>query len=75
MGLPLFIGATSLFLGQEQVFPEVLCDSGALSIPGLLAALTTVAYLLRARFGSGFRRRWSAPPLAATQRRRVGARG
>jgi hypothetical protein len=59
MGLPLFIGATSLFLGQEQVFPDALRDSGALSLPGLLVALATVGYLLRARFAPGFRREWS----------------
>jgi hypothetical protein len=47
MGVTLYIAASSLFLGQEQAFPEAVRGAGVLVLPGLLVALTTGVYLVR----------------------------
>jgi uncharacterized membrane protein len=50
MCLAMFIATASFFLGQAQVFPEALRNSGLLSIPVLLVLLLMVYWLARVLF-------------------------
>ena len=52
--LALFIACGSLFLGQPQVFPESIQDSGALSAPVLLVVLALLYWLIRVYIGRRF---------------------
>ena len=55
----LYIGVSSLFLGQPQVFPYSVRSSGILVVPSALVALMLVFWLIRVRFAPY--RRTSAP--------------
>jgi hypothetical protein len=46
----LFIGVSSLFLGQPQVFPDALRNSGVLALPSVLVVLLLIFWLLRVLF-------------------------
>ena len=56
MCLALFIATGSFFLGQAQVFPEPLRNSGILAIPVLLVLLTMFYWLVRVLFTQWYRR-------------------
>lgn len=58
MAAALFIAVTSFFLGQPQVFPVALRESGLLGLPPLLVVLFLVFWLARVRFAKryGWRR-------------------
>ena len=51
----LFIASGSLFLGQPQVFPKALQDSGLLAIPALLPLVLLIFWLLRVRLTKRFK--------------------
>jgi uncharacterized membrane protein len=56
MCFALFIGATSLFAGQPQVFPKLLRGSAVLTFgPELAVLIAMVFWLLRVRFSDSFR--------------------
>ena len=56
MCLALFLAAISLFIGQSQVFPEPLRNSGLLPIPVLLVLLLMFYWLVRVLFTQWHRR-------------------
>jgi len=55
MCLGLFIAAGSLFLGQQQVFPEYMRGSAFLVAPAVAPLVLMMFWLLRVRFTSRFR--------------------
>ena len=56
MCFALFLAAISLFIGQAQVFPEPLRNSGLLPIPVLLVLLLMFYWLARVLFTQWYRR-------------------
>lgn len=50
IGLALFVAVGSLFLGQPQVFPQQIRDSGVLALPGLLVLVSLAYWAVRYRF-------------------------
>ncbi|MDQ3005774.1 MAG: hypothetical protein M3R47_10380 [Chloroflexota bacterium] len=56
MCIALFLAAISLFIGQAQVFPEPLRNSGLLPIPVLLVLLIMFYWLVRVLFTQWYRR-------------------
>jgi uncharacterized membrane protein len=56
MCIALFLAAISLFIGQAQVFPEPLRNSGLLPIPVLLVLLLMFYWLVRVLFTQWYRR-------------------
>ena len=56
MCFALFLAAVSLFIGQSQVFPEPLRNSGLLPIPVLLVLLLMLYWLVRVLFTQWYRR-------------------
>ena len=56
MCVALFLAAISLFIGQSQVFPEPLRNSGLLPIPVLLVLLLMFYWLARVLFTRWYRR-------------------
>ena len=56
MCFALFLASISLFIGQAQVFPEALRNSGLLSIPVLLVLLLMFYWLARVLFTKWYRR-------------------
>ena len=56
MCVALFLAAISLFIGQAQVFPEPLRNSGLLPIPVLLVMLLMFYWLARVLFTQWYRR-------------------
>ena len=56
MCVALFLAAISLFIGQSQVFPEPLRNSGLLPIPVLLVLLLMFYWLTRVLFTRWYRR-------------------
>ena len=56
MCFALFLASISLFLGQSQVFPEPLRNSGLLPIPVLLVLLLMFYWLVRVLFTQWYRR-------------------
>lgn len=57
MTVALFIAANSLFLGQPQVFPKAVQDSGLLSVPALLILVLLVYWLWHTGYGVSQRKR------------------
>ncbi len=57
MTVALFIAANSLFLGQQQVFPKGLRQSGLLNVPALLILLLLVFWLGHVAWGAHQRKR------------------
>jgi len=57
MTVALFIAANSLFLGQQQVFPKGLRQSGLLNVPALLILLLLVFWLGHVAWGAYRRKR------------------
>ncbi|MEP1031929.1 DUF2306 domain-containing protein [Ekhidna sp.] len=55
MLLALFIASGSLFMGQPQVFPKAIRDSGALIAPVLIVILSLFYWLIRVYVGRRFR--------------------
>ncbi|MGH6992695.1 MAG: hypothetical protein ACREEH_05090 [Caulobacteraceae bacterium] len=51
MGSALLLAAVSLFLGQQQVFPEPLRSSGLLFLPPLAVLFATLAWAISPRMG------------------------
>lgn len=51
----LFIASGSLFLGQPQVFPQPLRDSGLLALPALAPLVLLIFWLLRVRLTKRFK--------------------
>lgn len=51
----LFIASGSLFLGQPQVFPQVLRQSGVLFVPALAPLILLIFWMLWARLGRRFK--------------------
>lgn len=49
MCFALFVAVASLFLGQQQVFPQAIRKSGLLAVPVLLVLLLMVYWLVRVR--------------------------
>ena len=62
MCVALFLGAISLFIGQSQVFPEPLRNSGLLPIPVLLVLLLMFYWLVRVSFTQWYRRVYQQVP-------------
>ena len=62
MCVALFLGAISLFIGQSQVFPEPLRNSGLLPIPVLLVLLLMFYWLVRVLFTQWYRRVYQQVP-------------
>ena len=58
----LFIAVTSLFLGQPQVFPDALRNTGLLALPGLLVLLLLIFWLVRVLFTGAYKRTASPRP-------------
>jgi uncharacterized membrane protein len=56
MCIALFLAAISLFIGQAQVFPEMLRNSGLLPIPVLLVLFLMFYWLVRVLFTKWYRR-------------------
>ena len=56
MCIALFLAAISLFIGQAQVFPEQLRNSGLLPIPVLLVLFLMFYWLARVLFTKWYRR-------------------
>ncbi len=54
MTLALFIATGSLFLGQPQVFPEMIRASGVLGLPVLLVVMALLYWLVRVFIGKRF---------------------
>ena len=52
-----FIAANSLFLGQQQVFPKTVRDSGLLNVPALLILALLVYWLGHVGYGAYRRKR------------------
>ncbi|MGA2811151.1 MAG: hypothetical protein ABSG16_07115 [Candidatus Acidiferrum sp.] len=50
MGLALFIGTASLFLGKQQHFPEGLVKTHLLNVPVVVVAVVMIFWLVRVRF-------------------------
>lgn len=65
IGLALFIAVGSLFLGQPQVFPYELRNSGVLVLPSLLVTISFLYWFIRYRFVLPGRRRRLVPGGAA----------
>jgi hypothetical protein len=63
MCVALFIAVGSFFLGQPQVFPRWLRDSGALAVPTLLVVVLLVFWLIRVLAGRTYGR--AGPPRPA----------
>ncbi len=57
MTVALFIAANSLFLGQQQVFPKGLQQSGLLNLPALLILFLLVFWLGHVAWGAHQRKR------------------
>ncbi len=78
MCFALLIAVMSLFMGQPQLFPEAVRNSGVLALPGLLLIVLMIFWLIRVLFGKAFRTR-PAPaartPLAGNDLAREGGRG
>lgn len=55
MVLGLFVAAGSLFLGQQQVFPEALRGSGLLMAPPLAVLAALAFWMLKVRLGRTFK--------------------
>jgi hypothetical protein len=62
MCVALFLAAISLFIGQSQVFPEPLRNSGLLPIPVLLVLLLMFYWLVRVLFTQWYRRIYQQVP-------------
>jgi hypothetical protein len=56
MCFALFIAAGSLFLGQQQVFPEALRQTNVLFIPSILPLVLMIFWLFRVRFTNEYKR-------------------
>ena len=56
MCFALFNAAGSLFLGQQQVFPDFLRKSNVLFVPALRPLLLLIFWLLRVRFTNAYKR-------------------
>jgi hypothetical protein len=65
MGFGFFIAAGSLFLGQQQVFPEALRGTLVLAAPVILVIGATLYWLARVKL-AGRRLPWRGRPLGAT---------
>jgi hypothetical protein len=63
MCLALFLASISLFIGQSQVFPEPLRNSGLLPIPVLLVLLLMFYWLVRVLFTQWYRRIYQQVPV------------
>lgn len=50
MGMAMFIAVASFFLGQTQVFPFAIQESGVLAVPALLVLLMILYWAIRYRF-------------------------
>lgn len=50
MGLALYISTASLFLGQQQLFPDAVRESGVLAVPLVAVIALTLFWLIRVRF-------------------------
>ena len=57
MTVAFFIAANSLFLGQQQVFPKAVRDSGLLNAPALLILGLLVYWLCHVGYGAYRRKR------------------
>ena len=62
MCFALFLASISLFLGQSQVFPEPLRNSGLLPIPVLLVLFLMFYWLVRVLFTQWYRRDYQQVP-------------
>lgn len=65
MCVALFIAVGSLFLGQQQVFPDAVRNSGLLGVPSLVVFVLLVFWLIRVLFTSAYRRTASPRPRIA----------
>jgi hypothetical protein len=63
MCFALLLASISLFLGQSQVFPEPLRNSGLLPIPVLLVLLLMFYWLVRVLFTQWYRRVYRQSPM------------
>ena len=63
MCVALFLAAISLFIGQSQVFPEPLRNSGLLPIPVLLVLVLMFYWLVRVLFTQWYRRIYQQVPV------------
>jgi len=50
----LFIAATSIFQGEQQVFPEALRKSGVLFLPSIIPLIVMIFWLIRFRFTGAY---------------------
>ncbi len=63
MCVALFLASISLFIGQSQVFPEALRNSGLLPIPVLLVLVLMFYWLVRVLFTQWYRRIYQQAPV------------
>ena len=54
MCFALFIAATSIFQGEQQVFPEALRKSGLLFLPSIVPLIVAICWLFRFRFTGAY---------------------
>jgi uncharacterized membrane protein len=74
MCLALLIAATSLFLGQPQLFSKAIHRTHVLWLPTIVILVATIFWLVRVRFPGAFRtRRKSSEPRNAAIRQLSGA--
>jgi uncharacterized membrane protein len=64
MGLALFIGTASLFLGKQQHFPQGLVKTHLLNVPVIVVAVVMIFWLVRVRFTNAYKKRPVASSLA-----------
>jgi hypothetical protein len=65
MSVALYIAVSSLFLGQPQVFPYAVRESGVLALPSALVAILLVFWLVRVLFTKAYKRTAAPKPRAA----------
>ena len=56
MGFALYIAVTSLFLGQSQIFPYAVRETGLLVVPVVLVAILLIFWLIRVLFSNAYKR-------------------
>lgn len=55
MCVALFIAVSSLFLGQPQVFPDALRQTGVLAVPSVLVVILLIFWLIRVSFTRAYK--------------------
>jgi hypothetical protein len=68
MGLALFFGTVSLFLGKQQHFPAALVKAHVLSVPIFVVAVVMIYWVIRVRFSKMYKRPRQGSALPAIRK-------